>query len=81
MKDYTLEYDFYKFIVALTLPILVVLLIAFVERGNSVYLIPLYAIACLFVYATIVLSLILNAKHAQNVKAAQKVPSKKKSRK
>ena len=81
MKDYTLEYDFYKFIIALTLPILVVLLIMFVERENTIYLIPLYAIACLFVYATIVLSLILNTKHAQTLQKKTQRSMKKARRK
>jgi hypothetical protein len=65
MKSFDMEYDFYKFLVSLTLPSLLILLVIRIETGRDVYALPLIIIGFLFVYATIVLALVLNAKHKQ----------------
>jgi predicted permease len=76
MKDFTMEYDFYKFLVTLTLPSLLILLIVRVETGRDIYAIPLFAIGCLFVYSTIVLALVLNAKHKLEQEQLRALPKK-----
>ena len=56
-----LQYNFYKFLVALTLPAVLIMLIMLLETGRSAYVVPLYVMGCLFVYSAIVLSLVVNS--------------------